>query len=147
MSTSRNKFRFSYNSRTITIPTNNWCWFTFEWEFVELINFMIWSSLPSFSVELHSPPKTSHFSLTISPSLYGPTTDVLSVPDSSFIQIRSGGTIKNRNSYIVLENIVILCSLILMVRAFIFIHQICIWMTHQNGTMLPIYSLISLQMV
>lgn len=44
------------------------------------------------------PPYTSHFNLIISPSLYGPTTDVRSVFDSSFILIRSGGTVEVRRT-------------------------------------------------
>lgn len=38
------------------------------------------------------PPKTSHFNFIVSPSLYGPTTVVRSLFDSSRILIRSGGT-------------------------------------------------------
>lgn len=45
---------------------------------------------------LYLPPKTSQYKLIVSPSLYGPTTDVLSAPDSSFMLILSGGTEKRK---------------------------------------------------
>lgn len=42
------------------------------------------------------PPKTSHFNFIVSPSLYGPTTVVRSLLDSSRILMRSGGTVSKK---------------------------------------------------
>lgn len=42
---------------------------------------------------VYLPPNASHFRFTMSPSLYGPTTDARSTPNSSRMLMRSGGTI------------------------------------------------------
>lgn len=42
------------------------------------------------------PPITSHLSFIVSPSLYGPTTVVRSLFDSSRILMRSGGTVNKK---------------------------------------------------